>query len=85
MDHLPANQHLLEFLFQEYEEETQILLEELSKFYQEFPWDETVLSPNLLTIDKKIEDEDVDNSFNRRGDKIEFYRTVFVITAHFLD
>ena len=33
MDHIPANQHLLEFLFQEYEEETEILLEELSKFY----------------------------------------------------
>ena len=83
MDHIPANQHLLEFLFQEYyEEEMEILLEEL---YQEFSLDETVLSPNLLTIDKKIEDEDVDNSFNRRGDKIEFYRTVFVITAHFLD
>ena len=30
MDHIPANQHLLEFLFQEYyEEETEILLEEL--------------------------------------------------------
>jgi len=94
MDHLPAHQHLLDFLFQEYEEETEILLEELGKFYDEFPWDEMVLTYCKLLI-KKAEDDDLDDSFNskedddgennRKEDKIEIYRTVFKITVKFLD
>merc|ERR1719233_1374847 len=94
MDHLPAHQHLLEFLFQEYEEETEILLEELGKFYDEFPWDEKVLTYCKLLI-KKAEDDDLDDSFNsnedddgetnRKEDKIEIYKTVFKITIQFLD
>jgi len=94
MEHLPAHQHLIEFLFQEYEEETEILLEELTLFCKQFPWDKTVLTYCQLLI-KKVEDDDLEDSFNSdddeeggensSNDKDEIHRTVFDITVNFLD
>lgn len=92
IDHLPAHQHLLDFLFQEYEEETDILLEELKLFCDEFPWEERVLTYCKLLL-KRSEDDDLDDSFdshdggepNKSENKGELYRTVCEITIKFLD
>eukprot|EP00092_Neocalanus_flemingeri_P006805 GFUD01007349.1.p1 GENE.GFUD01007349.1~~GFUD01007349.1.p1 ORF type:complete len:681 (+),score=167.52 GFUD01007349.1:40-2082(+) len=89
IDHLPAHQHLLEFLFQEYEDETDILIEELNIFCKEFPWDGNVLRYCKLLV-KKGEDDDLEESFDSSEDKdssekLENYREVFGIAVKFLD
>merc|ERR1719154_867101 len=91
LEHLPAHQHLLQFLFQEYEDETEILLEELKLFSEQFLWDENVLRYCKLLV-KKAEDDDLENSFdsveeneNNTGDMIEKHMEVFEIVIKFLD
>lgn len=92
LDHLPAHQHLLEFLFQEYEDETEILIEELKIFSEQFPWDESVLTYCKLLV-KKGEDDDLDDSFesneenerSRSEEKLENRMEVFEIAVKFLD
>ena len=69
MEHLPAHEHLLEFLFQEYEDETDILLEELKIFSEYFPWDEHVLMYCKVLV-KKGEDDDLEDSFDSNEENL---------------
>ena len=92
MDHLPAHQHLLEFLFQEYEDETDVLIDELKLLSGEFPWEKRVLTYCELLV-KRGEDDDLEDSFdskdeeqnNKSEERLEDHRTVFEITVRFLD
>ena len=65
MDNLPAHQHLLEFLFQEYEDETDLLIDELKLLSGEFPWEKRVLTYCELLV-KRGEDDDLEDSFDSK-------------------
>ena len=91
MEHLPAHEHLLEFLFQEYEDETDILLEELKIFSEYFPWDENVLMYCKLLV-KKGEDDDLEDSFDSNeenlssaSERLQRNSEVFEIAVKYLD
>jgi len=93
MDHLPAHTHLLDFLFKEYGDETDLLVSELKEFADRFHWDSKVLTYCQLTI-KQMEDEDLDESFDSThsknkpdedSKKLNSYLDILDISVQFLD
>jgi len=92
VDHLPAHLHLLDFLFQEYLDETDILLEELKIFSERFYWEPYILTYCKLLL-KNEENDDLNDSFDSNDEsnanvtrlKIENCRLVYECTLKFLD
>jgi len=93
-DHLPAHTHLLNFLSQEFRQETELLCHHYRVTATQFSFDQSVVTfCQLLT--KSIEDEDLEDSFedehegvgehSKRNSKVSVYKEILVRTIKYLD